>query len=130
MQSFFLFVYVKVQAAADAVRPKQNPLVQNLPYSHNARLSADKNIEVAAVGIFKRRKLEKARHQLFRICSALKLQRDFQSRFIGFVTHIVNIAQLSALNQLGKLVNNRFNRCAVGNFGDFNYILFFHIAVL
>ena len=129
MKSCILFINFKPQHTADTIHTEINPVKKYIPYAEHHWLAIYKDIEITAEAVLKRCLLIKTSHQLFPVNTAFKLQRDFKTRLIGFVTDIVNITKLSSLDKLGKLVYNRLNSGAVGNFENFNYVLLFVIGI-
>ena len=127
MQLVLLLVQVKEHAAAHAFRAPSCPLVQQLAYAEHARHTADQHIEIAGKAVHQRRHLHQLRHQLVRIRASLEVDRNLEAGKVGLVSHVCDLAHLAGLNQLGDLVDDRFDRGRVRDLGDLDQVFLFVI---
>ena len=130
MQLVFLLVQVEEHAAAHTFRAPGRPLVQQLAHTEHARHAADQHIEVAGKAVHQRGHLHQLGHQLFRVGAALEVDRDLEAGKVGLVAHIRDLAHLAGFDQLGDLVDDRFDRGRVRNLGDLDEVFLFAVRPL
>ena len=121
---------VKIHAAANALHTPGAPLVKDLAYTHDLRVTCDKNIEVAGKRVLQRRHLEELRHQLVRVDAALEVDRELQAAQVRLIAHVVDLADLPTLDKLGDLIDHRFRGRGIRDLIDLDDVFFRYIAPL
>ena len=114
--------------APDAFRTPCNPFLQNLLHAHDTGISGNEDVEVAGEGILQGRRTKELLHQLFRIRTALEVNREAQAVQVRLVAHVIDLADLPRLDQLGHLVQDGLAGRRIGNLGDLDQILLLQIA--
>ena len=116
--------------AADALHTPGGPLLQNLPDAHDLGHTGNEDIEVAGEAVLQGGEPEQLLHQLVRFGAPLQVNGQLQAIQVCFVPHIGNFLQLAGLVQLCHLIQNDLRGGGIGNLGDFDDVLLFHIVPL
>ena len=111
---------VKINSAADALYSESYPFLKQFFNAHNSRYARNKHVKVAWESVLKRSHFIKLLHKCVRVNALFKVNGDFKTGFIGFVTNIAYLSDWAGFVFFDNLVYYRFCRCCGRNFGYFD----------
>ena len=127
MKLCFFLLHIAVDPAADALCAPGGPLVQNFANSHDPGHTADEDVEIAGKAVAQGGHLHKLCHEFIRIHAPLQVNGDLQAFLTGLITHIGDLPDLAALDQLRHFIDDGFHRGGVGDLQHLDDVFLFEI---
>ena len=124
MKFVFLLIHLKDDFSLLAGTSPYDPLGKELSYAHDSRIAVDQDIEVTREDIFQLRETEKLCHQGIKIRASLTFDTDLQTVKVRLITDIVDLFDLTGLDQFGDLVDNSLSRSRIRDLGHFDQVIF------
>ena len=117
-----------VDPAADTLGAPGDPLVQDLAHAHDTGIAGDEDVEVAREGVLQRGRFEELLHEAVGVRAALQVDGQAKAGEVRLVPHVVDLADLPRLDELGHLVQDRLAGGGVGDLGDLDHVLLLEVA--